>query len=114
MYRTILKSKIHRAHITDAQLYYEGSISIDTKLLKVADILPYEKVEIFNINNGSRIETYVIEGGEGEICLNGAAAKHGKIGDEIIIVAYFQVDDKDAGNITPKKIYVDERNKIKP
>lgn len=114
MLRTILKSKIHRAHITNAQLYYEGSISIDKELIRAADILPYEKVEIFNLNNGSRIETYVIEGKDGEICLNGAAAKHGKVGDEIIIVAYFQVDDQEAKKVVPKKIYVDEKNRIKP
>jgi aspartate 1-decarboxylase len=115
MLRIICKSKIHRAKITEANLHYEGSITIDEKLLKAADILVGEKVEVLNLNNGSRIETYAIQGksGSGEICLNGPAARFGCVGDEVIILAYCMVDDKEAVSLKAKIIYVDERNRIK-
>jgi aspartate 1-decarboxylase len=115
MLRTILKSKIHRAHITEANLYYEGSITIDAELMEKVDILPQEKVEILNLNNGLRLETYAIKGkaGSGVICLNGPAARGACVGDEIIIVSYALIDDKDAKIIKPKIINVDERNQIK-
>jgi len=115
MQRIMLKSKIHRATITDAQLYYEGSIAVDVSLLKAADILPGEKVEVFNMNNGSRIETYAIEApaGSGGICLNGAAARTGCKGDEIIIVAYALCDDKEAGEVKRRIVHVTRDNKIK-
>jgi aspartate 1-decarboxylase len=115
MLRTILKSKIHRAHVTEANLYYEGSITIDAKLMDKADLLPGEKVEVFNMNNGHRLETYAIKGkpGSGVICLNGPAARGACVGDEIIIVSYIFADEKEAKNIKPKIIAVNERNRTK-
>jgi aspartate 1-decarboxylase len=111
----MLKSKIHRARVREANLYYSGSITIDSKLMKAADILPGEKVEVFNLNNGSRIETYAIEGkaGSGIICLNGAAARGACVGDEIIVVSYAIIEDTKARSIKPKIIYVNTRNRIK-
>jgi len=111
----MLKSKIHRARVTEANLYYNGSVTIDGKLMQAADILAGEKVEVLNLNNGERLETYAIQGKEnsGVICLNGPAARGACVGDEIIIVSYAVVDDKDAKNIKPKIITVDERNYLK-
>jgi aspartate 1-decarboxylase len=116
MLRTILKSKIHRAHVTEANLYYEGSITIDASLMKEADIAECEKVEVFNLNNGYRLETYAISAaaGGGVICLNGPAARGACVGDEVIIVSYVFVDEKEAGTIKPKIIKVDEQNRIDP
>ncbi len=115
MLRTMLKSKIHRACITEANLYYEGSITIDSVLMKKADILEYEKVEVFNLNNGQRLETYAIAGkaGSGIMCLNGAAARGACVGDQVIIVSYVLVEDKKAKKIVPKIIKVDGKNRIK-
>ena len=111
----MLKAKIHRATVTDANLQYEGSITIDRNLMDEVRILPNEKVHIYNINNGSRADTYVIEGkaGSGEICCNGALARLVQVGDLIIIVSYCIVDEKEAGKITPKIINLDDSNKIK-
>ncbi|MDD5431874.1 MAG: aspartate 1-decarboxylase [Candidatus Omnitrophica bacterium] len=115
MFRTILKSKIHRARVTEANLYYKGSITIDEKLMKASDIIEYEKVEVLNLNNGHRLETYAIKGkaGSGIICLNGPAARGACVGDEIIIVSYAVVEDKEAKIVKPKIVAVDERNHIK-
>ena len=115
MLRTVLKSKIHRARVSEANLYYEGSITLDAELMEKADILPGEKVEILNLNNGQRLETYAIKGkkGSGVICLNGPAARGACVGDEIVIVSYVIVDEKEARTIEPKIIAVDERNQIK-
>ena len=113
MLRTILKSKIHRAHVTEANLYYEGSITIDAKLMRQADILAGEKVEVLNVNNGQRLETYAIEGKSGTICLNGPAARGACVGDEVIIISYALADEKEIKSIQPKVIKVDERNQIK-
>ncbi|MCU0652387.1 MAG: aspartate 1-decarboxylase [Candidatus Omnitrophica bacterium] len=115
MLRTMLKSKIHRARVTEANLYYKGSITIDVKLMQKADILANEKVEVFNMNNGHRLETYAIEGkaGSGVICLNGPAARGACVGDEVIIVSYGLADDLEAKAVKPKIIAVDERNRIK-
>ena len=106
-------SKIHRARVTDANLDYEGSITIDEALLEIAGILPYEVVHIYNIINGERFETYAITGerGKGEICLNGAAAHKVKIGDLIIIANYQMMDEKEVRNLKPKMILVDEQNR---
>jgi len=114
MQREMLKSKIHRVTVTQAELYYEGSITVDKGLLEAADILPYEKVQVLNFNNGSRLDTYAIEGttGSGTICLNGPAARFGSVGDEIIIVSYFHLPDKDAKKHKPKVVLVDKKNKI--
>lgn len=115
MLRTVLKSKIHRAHVTQADLYYEGSITIDAGLMQKANILPGEKVEILNLNNGHRLETYAIKGkaGSGVICLNGPAARGACVGDEIVIVSYVLADEKESKAIKPKVITVDARNRIK-
>ena len=115
MLRTMLKSKIHRATVTEANLYYEGSITIDAKLIQAANILEFEKVEVFNLNNGQRIETYVIKGkpGSGVICLNGPAARGACPGDQVIIVSYVALLDKAAKKIKPKVVKVDARNQLK-
>ena len=110
---TICKSKIHRATITDANLNYVGSITIDSVLMKQANLLPYEKVQVANINNGERFETYVIEGkpNSGAIELNGAAARLGEIGDLVIIIAYGIMEQKEAVNFEPAVVHVDQNNK---
>lgn len=109
------KSKIHRATVTETKLYYEGSIAIDILLLEAADILPGEKVEVLNLNNGSRLETYAIEGkkGSGEICLNGPSARFACEGDEVIILAYGMVSEEEAKKTKTKVVHVDSSNKIK-
>lgn len=110
---SVCKSKIHRATITDANLDYVGSITIDSELMKMADIVPFEKVQIANITNGERLETYAIEGepGSGTIALNGAAAHKGKIGDLIIIIAYGQIEKVEATRFKPSLVYVDKQNR---
>ena len=112
--RTMLKSKIHRARVTGANIEYEGSITIDKKLIEAADILPYEQVHVVNINNGVRFDTYVIEGeeGSGEICLNGAAARLADKGDTVIILSYCHVDDEEARHFTPRIVHIDANNAI--
>ena len=110
--RTMLKSKIHRACVTEANLDYEGSITIDSQLMQEADILPNEQVEVVNINNGARFNTYAIKGNAGEVCLNGAAARLGTKGDIIIILSYCHIDDDEARNFTPKIVHVDVQNTI--
>jgi len=115
MQRFMLKSKLHRATVTDADLHYEGSISIDEGLMAAADLLPYEKVAIYDVSNGERFETYVISGprDSGTICLNGAAARKVARGDLIIIASYVMVDEVEAASWVPKCILVDEKNRIK-
>jgi len=112
--RTMLKSKIHRARVTDANIDYEGSITIDRKLMAEVDILPYEQVHVLNINNGARFTTYAIEGteGSGAICLNGAAARLAVKGDIVIILTYTQVPEEQTQNYRPKIVYVDKNNAI--
>lgn len=109
------KSKIANARVTEAQLYYEGSITIDGDLLKEVDIIPGEKVEVLNINNGVRIETYAIAGqsGSGQICLNGPAARLGFVGDQLIILSYGFFEPKEAKIFKTKVICLDESNKVK-
>ena len=113
--RNMLKSKIHRATITDGNLDYEGSIAIDTDLLKAANIIPFEEVHIYNITNGNRFTTYAIEGepSSGTICINGAAAHKASKGDLIIIATFSQMADADAQVHEPDLVYVDEKNVIK-
>ena len=115
MIRTFLKSKIHRATVTMVDLHYEGSLGIDSDLMKAANILPYELVQVYNINNGERFETYVIEEAPGSstIALKGAAARKGARGDLIIITCYTTIDDKNMGDFKPAIIHVDENNRIK-
>lgn len=115
MTRTLLKSKIHRATVTEANLEYEGSVSIDPALLRAADILPYERVEIWDCTNGARLSTYAIEGepGSGEVCINGAAAHLVKPLDVVIIASFAQVDEAEARSWKAKRVFVDERNRIR-
>ena len=112
--RTMLKCKIHRATVTEGNINYEGSITIDKKLMREADILPYEQVQVLNINNGARFSTYAIEGeeGKGDICLNGAAARLAVKGDLVIILTYTDMDDEEAREYKPKIVHVNERNEI--
>ena len=106
----MLKSKIHRGTVTGADLNYEGSISIDIKLMELADLLEFEKVDIYNINNGARFSTYVIPGESGQICLNGAAARMTAIGDKVIIASYIL---SEKNNYSPKIVIVNDDNKQK-
>jgi aspartate 1-decarboxylase len=106
----MLKSKIHRATVTGADLHYEGSISIDPRLCDAARILPYERVEIYNVNNGNRFSTYAIYGKEGEICLNGAAARLVARGDLVIIATYGTFSDDECRNFKPVKVFVNDKN----
>jgi aspartate 1-decarboxylase len=110
---TVCKAKIHRVRVTDANMNYQGSITIDSKLLNKAGIYPYEKVHVLNINNGARIETYAIEGkrGSGIICLNGAAARWFQVNDIAIIIAYGVIDEREAPKHKPKIVLVDSKNK---
>ena len=110
--RVMLKSKIHRATVTDANLNYEGSITIDRNLMKAADILPYEQVHVVDVNNGNRLVTYAIEGESGEICLNGAAARLVHKGDIVIILAYTNVMENELHDFHPTLVYVDAKNQI--
>lgn len=114
MMRSVLKSKIHRARVTEANLYYEGSITIDEKLMAAADIIEYEKVEVLNLNNGQRLETYAIKGkaGSGVVCLNGAAARGACAGDKVIILSYVFSDSRQKVK-DPLIIKVNEDNRIK-
>ena len=112
--RTMLKGKIHRARVTEANIDYEGSITIDQVLMEAADILPYEQVHVLDVNNGARLVTYTIEGerGSGIICINGAAAKLVSKGDTVIIISYCTVSESEARNLTPKLVYVNSQNAI--
>ncbi len=111
----MLKSKLHRATVTDADLHYEGSITIDEGLMEAADMLPFEKVAIYNVSNGERFSTYALRGkrGSGVICLNGAAARKVARGDLIIIASYVLADETEAATWTPRCVLLDEKNRIK-
>lgn len=114
MLLTMLKSKIHRATVTEADLNYTGSLTIDADLMDAADMYPYEKVQVLNVNNGARFETYIIEGerGSGIMCLNGPAARQGLKGDIIIALTYVQIDAKDVKGYHAKTVHVDANNRI--
>ncbi|TDA70731.1 MAG: aspartate 1-decarboxylase [Clostridia bacterium] len=114
MWREMMKAKIHRATVTEANLNYVGSITIDSRLLEAADILPNEKVQVVNNNNGARLETYVIPGkpGSGVICLNGAAARLVQPGDNIIIISYCWLAEGDVEGFRPRVVFVNEANEI--
>ena len=114
MYIDLLKGKIHRAVVTQAELDYVGSITVDLDLLDAAGILEYEKVHVVDINNGNRFETYTIAGdrGSGMICLNGAAARQVQVGDKIILMAYCRVTPEEAKNHKPQVVFVDAQNHI--
>lgn len=115
MRRTMMKSKIHRATVTEANLNYEGSITIDELLMNAAGLLEFELVQIYNITNGERFETYVMKGekNSGVICLNGAAARKVVVGDKIIIVSYASYDEEELKNHKPRIVLVDDENRIK-
>ncbi len=115
MLHYMLKSKLHRATVTDANLKYEGSLTIDRSLMDAVGLLPFEKVKIYNINNGERFDTYVIEGpvGSGTIALNGAAARKGLINDLVIIVSYALYTPEDMASYAPSIVVLDEKNRIK-
>jgi len=112
--RTMLKSKIHRARVTGADVNYEGSISLDPVLMDAADILPFEQVHVLDITNGARLQTYAIEGrcGSGEVVLNGAAARMIGEGDLVIVLTYQSVSEEDARSLRPRLVYVDGANRI--
>ena len=114
MQRTMLKSKIHRARVTDANLHYEGSITVDADLMAAADMLPYEMVHVLDVNNGSRLQTYVIPGprGSGMMCINGAAAHLVDPDDIIIVLTYVTMEDEEAHGFLPRVVYVNEGNQI--
>ena len=114
MQRTMCKGKIHRATVTQANLNYVGSITIDQNLLDAADIYPYEQVQVVNVNNGARLETYTIAGarGSGVICLNGAAARHAAEGDIVIIMSYGLYDEKEIRSLEPHIVFVDADNRL--
>ncbi|MFH1378958.1 MAG: aspartate 1-decarboxylase [bacterium] len=115
MFRKLCKSKIHRATVTDSNLNYEGSLTLDSDLMRAADIMRYEIVQVVNINNGARFETYVIQGaqGTGEVCLNGAAARLGQPGDKVIIISHGYVDPKEQTSFKPQFIKVNDKNKVR-
>ncbi|WP_457621716.1 aspartate 1-decarboxylase [Persephonella sp.] len=115
MRRTILKSKIHRITITGADLHYEGSLTLDEAIMEAANLVPFEKIEVYNVNNGHRFSTYVIPGQRygGECILNGAAARLGHAGDIIIIVSWADLDEEELKNFKVNLVYMDEENNIK-
>jgi len=114
MQRQMLKSKVHRARVTEADLNYEGSLTLDRELMRAANLLPYEKIHMLNVSNGERFETYVIEGaaGSGTVCLNGAAARQGAAGNLIILVSYALCEEEEARLIKPDLVFVDQNNRL--
>lgn len=114
MFLTMLKSKIHRATVTQADLNYVGSLTLDPVLMEAADILPHEKVQVLNVNTGARFETYAIEGkrGSGVCCLNGPAARMGQVGDIVIVLTYALMSRDEAKALRPKNVHVDAQNRI--
>jgi aspartate 1-decarboxylase len=116
MQRKMLKSKIHRATVTGADLHYEGSITIDLDLMEASDIIPYEAVAIWNVTNGNRFETYAIEGerGSGVICINGAAARLVAPRDLVIIASFVSMEEAEAKSYQPKLVFVDDQNRMLP
>ncbi len=110
----ILKSKIHRATITEANLHYVGSLTLDENLMQAAGILEFEKIQVVNVNNGSRLETYAIKGkaGSGVCCLNGPAARQGAVGDVVIVISYARIPYEEAKNFTPKLVFPKEGNQL--
>jgi aspartate 1-decarboxylase len=112
MRRRMMKSKIHRATVTDANLHYVGSVSLDTELMSLADIRPYEQVTVLDIDNGARFETYAIEGSSGEVCLNGAAARLVQPGDRVILLTYADYEDEELDGYEPRVVHVDRSNRV--
>ena len=112
MRRRMMKSKIHRATVTDANLNYVGSITLDTRLMELGDIREWEQVAVLDIDNGNRFETYVIPGGPGEICLNGAAARLVHPGDKVIVITYADYDEAELEGFQPAIVHVDDNNEV--
>ena len=112
MHRRMMKSKIHRARVTDANLHYVGSITLDTQLMKLADIREWEQVQVVDIDNGARFETYAIPGGTGDVCLNGAAARLVQPGDRVIIITYGDYDEAELEDYEPSVVHVDASNRV--
>jgi len=112
MLRCMLRAKVHMATVTESNLSYEGSLTLDRGILKEAGILPYEQIMVSNLNNGERFETYVIPGKKGEVCLNGPTARKGVVGDKIIIFCYSYVENKNAKAFNPKIILLGDKNKV--
>ena len=115
MLRIICKSKIHGATVTEANLQYTGSLTLDPELMRAADLAPYEQVQVVNLNNGARFETYCIEGapGSGTVCLNGAAARLAVVGDKIIVISYAHMTEAEIREQAPRLVFVDEQNRIR-
>jgi aspartate 1-decarboxylase len=111
MLRTMMKSKIHRATVTGADLNYAGSITLDPKLMALADVLEHEQVHVLDIDNGARFETYVMRGAPGDVVINGAAARLVHTGDRVIIISYAQYDERELERYEPKVVHVDSRNR---
>ena len=114
MLRTLCKSKIHGATVTEANLQYTDSLTIDPWLMRSADLVPYEQVHVVNINNGARLETYCSEGrpGSGTVCMNGAAARWAAVGDKVIIISYTHADEREVQDHVPRLVFVDEQNHV--
>ena len=112
MRRRMMKSKIHRARVTDANLNYVGSVSIDAELMALADVYPFEQVVVLDLDNGARFETYAIEGGPGEICLNGAAARLVAPGDKVILISYADYSEEELEHYVPRIVHVGSRNQV--
>jgi aspartate 1-decarboxylase len=115
MLRTLCKSKIHGAVVTEANLQYTGSLTLDPLLMRAADLMPYEQVQVVNLNNGSRFETYCIEGapGSGTVCLNGAAARLAVVGDRLIVISYAQLAEDELEGFAPKLVFVNDQNQVR-
>jgi aspartate 1-decarboxylase len=111
MRRTMMKSKIHRATVTGSDLNYVGSITLDPRLMKLADVLEHEQVHVLDLDNGARFETYAISGGPGDVVLNGAAARLVHTGDRVIVISYAQYDEEELESYAPKVVHVDSRNR---
>lgn len=112
MLRSFLRAKIHCARITEANVDYKGSLSIDSEILRLSGISPFERIDVYNVDNGERLTTYAIEGGPGEFCLNGAAALKGEVGQRIIIAAYGWFDEAELEGFKPKIVLMDEGNQV--
>ncbi len=115
MFRTLCKSKLHRATVTEANVQYAGSITLDADLMQAADLLPYEQVHVVDVDNGARLVTYCIEGpaGSGVVCMNGAAARLVKAGDRIIVISYAQLAPEELGGFVPRIVLLDQRNRVR-
>lgn len=115
MLRTLCKSKIHGAVVTEANLQYTGSLTLDALLMRAAELVPYEQVQVVNLNNGSRFETYCIEGapGSGTVCLNGAAARLAVVGDRLIVISYAQLAEDELEGFAPKLVFVNDQNQVR-